>query len=159
MKFGRLTIPFIWVALFFACNTDKKSEQRTEHLEEPNAVAFSCYPDILYRDDTLYVKMAIPHPEQLAVLDPDSLWFDLQPAQSLAQPLIPHEEFRRLSHFQIIPAQTKGIRWVDGKPESLLIFTKTGFYRIYLGDNLETEFENALVFESKIYYIDKVKEK
>ncbi|MBA2340647.1 MAG: hypothetical protein H0V88_09640 [Pyrinomonadaceae bacterium] len=114
-------------------------------------VRFDCSPRKLWRGDTLLLTMSVPHGRDLAVVSPDGKFFWLRSWEpenrEVTAQWFAFENVRRL---RLATNEVAGIT-NDNKG---LIFTKTGWYRIRLSDNLETD-DGTPVYECKVYYVHK----
>ena len=107
-----------------------------------------CSPRNLWRGDTLTLNMSVPHGRDLAILAPDDKFFWLRSWE-------PNDEattanwyaFEKLRQLKIVTTEAKGRVSTDDEP----IFTKTGWYRIRVSYNLETD-DGTPVNECKVYY-------
>lgn len=98
--------------------------------------------------------LTLPRPlAELAITDPDSIWFYLQ-GNDLNKTLYPQGEFVQLKKIEINTGKLKATQWIDGKANYANVFTKAGVYTIYLSDNLETEPDNAITFIRKVRLVD-----
>ena len=111
-------------------------------------VSLRCSPRNLWRGDTLTLDMSVPHGRDLAILGPDNKFFWLRSWE-------PNDKtttaswyaFERLRQLKIGTTEAKGRVSTDDEP----IFTKTGWYRIRVSYNLETD-DGTPVNECKVYY-------
>src|SRR5687767_2398131 len=111
-------------------------------------VSLRCSPTRLWQGDTLTLNMSVPHGRDLAILGPDNKFFWLRSWE-------PNDEattaswyaFEKMKLFKIVTTEAKGRVSTDDEP----IFTKTGWYRIRISYNLETD-DGTPVKECKVYY-------
>ena len=111
-------------------------------------VSLRCTPARLWPGDTLTLTMSVPHGRDLAILGPDNKFFWLRSWE-------PNDEattanwyaFEKMKLFKIVTAEAKGRVSTDDEP----IFTKTGWYRIRVSYNLETD-DGTPVNQCKVYY-------
>jgi len=111
-------------------------------------VSLRCSPRRLWLGDTLTLNMSVPHGRDLAVLAPGDRFFWLRSWE-------PNDEattakwyaFEKLSQLKIVTTEAKGRVSTADEP----IFTRTGWYRIRVSYNLETD-DGTPVNECKVYY-------
>ena len=111
-------------------------------------VNLRCLPSRLWLGDTLTLNMSVPHGRDLAILGPDDKFFWLRTWE-------PNDEtttarwyaFEKVRQLKIVTTEAKGRVSIDDEP----IFTKTGWYRIRVSYNLETD-DGTPVNECKVYY-------
>ena len=114
-------------------------------------VSLRCSPLKLWLGDTLTLYMSVPHGRDLAILGPDNKFFWLRSWE-------PNDEattanwyaFEKLRQLKIVTTEAKGRVSTDDEP----IFTKTGWYRIRVSYNLETD-DGTPVNQCKVYYTHK----
>lgn len=112
--------------------------------------------DTLYLGDTLTIKFKVPHPKDLAILDPDGNFFFLVYAgsQDGLKPLIDYETFGTLDKLDIVPSETKANPWNASIHENRIVFAKAGSYEIRLSENLETD-DGTPIESVRVYYTAK----
>jgi hypothetical protein len=111
-------------------------------------VSLRCSPGKFWLGDTLTLNMSVPHGRDLAILGPDNKFFWLRSWE-------PNDEattarwyaFEKVRQLKIVTTDAKGRVSTDGEP----IFTKTGWYRIRVSYNLETD-DGTPVNQCKVYY-------
>jgi hypothetical protein len=111
-------------------------------------VSLRCSPTRLWLGDTLTLNMSVPHGRDLAILAPGDKFFWLRSWE-------PNDEattaqwyaFEKLRQLKIVTTEAKGR--VSTEDES--IFTKTGWYRIRVSYNLETD-DGTPVNQCRVYY-------
>jgi hypothetical protein len=114
-------------------------------------VSFRCSPRNLWLGGTLTLNMSVPHGRDLAILGPDNTFFWLRSWE-------PNDEattarwyaFEKLQQLKIVTTDAKGRGSTDDEP----IFTKTGWYRIRVSYNLETD-DGTPVNQCRVYYTHK----
>ena len=104
-------------------------------------------------DKEFTISLPSGHPDKLAIVTPDDVWFYIQEDGDINH-LMPKNEFMKADIISIHPSTLKGTSWINGKSTISLVFAKKGKYSIYLSDNLETEIENSLTFIKSIKFID-----
>lgn len=118
-----------------------------------------CAPRKIFRGDSLKLTMAVPHGGDLAIIAPGGDYFLIsfwQPDKTSArQPLFDWEEFKSRKQLAFDTSRLKVQPWVAGRDEKELVFNKTGWYRVRLSENLETD-DGTPVSECRVYY-DKAK--
>ncbi|KGJ91905.1 hypothetical protein [Colwellia psychrerythraea] len=87
--------------------------------------------------------------KNLAIVDPNEQWFIIQNAESNIL-MMPQKDFMQINLLSLPIINTTGFTWLDGVKTEQTIFKKTGKYRIYFADNLETETENTFNFSACI---------
>ncbi|MGZ5481458.1 MAG: hypothetical protein ACXWID_05695 [Pyrinomonadaceae bacterium] len=111
-------------------------------------VSLRCSPGKLWLGDTLTLNMSVPHGRDLAILSPGNKFFWLRSWE-------PNDEattakwyaFEKVRQLKIVTTEAKGRVSTDDE----LIFTKTGWYRIRVSYNLETD-DGTPVNECRVYY-------
>lgn len=111
-------------------------------------VSLRCSPRNLWLGDTLTLNMSVPHGRDLAILGPGNKFFWLRSWE-------PNDEattakwyaFEKIRQLKIVTTEAKGRVSTDDE----LIFTKTGWYRIRVSYNLETD-DGTPVNECRVYY-------
>ena len=111
-------------------------------------VSLRCSPRKLWLGDTLTLNMSVPHGRDFAILGPDNKFFWLRSWE-------PNDEattakwyaFEKVRKLKIVTTEAKGRVSTDDEP----IFAKTGWYRIRVSYNLETD-DGTPVNECKVYY-------
>ncbi len=120
-----------------------------------NDSALTCSPDTLYQGDTLRLYMATPHGGQLAIIDPDGIYFFVVYEQPMpGKPsLMPTDEFATRDSLLIATAETKAAPWVSGRDQNELIFTKPGRYTALLAHKLETDAPQPPLYRCVVTYV------
>jgi len=111
-------------------------------------VSLRCSPSRLWLGDTLTLNMSVPHGRDLAILAPGDKFFWLRSWE-------PNDEattakwyaFEKLRQLKIVTTEAKGRVSTDDE----LIFTKTGWYRVRISYNLETD-DGTPVNQCRVYY-------
>jgi type IV secretory pathway ATPase VirB11/archaellum biosynthesis ATPase len=111
-------------------------------------VSLRCSPRNLWLGDILTLNMSVPHGRDFAILGPDNRFFWLRSWE-------PNDEattarwyaFEKVRQLKIVTAEAKGRVSTDDEP----IFTKTGWYRIRVSYNLETD-DGTPVNQCRVYY-------
>ena len=117
--------------------------------EQRRRVRFDCAPRRLRHGDTLTLVMSVPHGRDLAVFSPDDRifwikrWEPDDPATTAEW--VAFENVRRLR----LRTDTRKGNLRAGEDE--LIFSKRGWYRVALSDNLETD-NGTPVHVCRVYY-------
>ena len=143
-----------------------QEEQRLFSILEPGSrnvnlnEKITCSPRKLYRGDTLVITMSIPHGGDLAIMGPDrsfSFIVYYQPDKnSKQQPLIRREKFETMAQLKLATDQIREMMWAEDEKPNRLIFTKTGWYEVWLSANLETD-DGTPVAKCRVYYVNKRK--
>lgn len=117
----------------------------------------SCAPRKIFRGDSLKLKMSVPHGGDLAIVAPGGDYFLIsfwQPDKTAArQPLFDWEEFKSKRQLVFDTSRLKVQPWMAGRDENEPVFTKTGWYRVRLSENLETD-DGTPVSECRVYYVN-----
>ena len=114
-------------------------------------VSLRCSPNRLWLGDTLSLNMSVPHGRDFAILAPGDKFFWLRSWE-------PNDEattakwyaFEKLAQLKLATTEAKGRVSTDDEP----IFTKTGWYRIRVSYNLETD-DGTPVNQCRVYYTHK----
>ncbi|HEX3074003.1 MAG TPA: hypothetical protein VHP30_10355 [Ignavibacteriales bacterium] len=119
-----------------------------------SATKIMCTPDTLYVGDTLFVKMSLPHGDEMYIQGPDEVQyfisFDGEAGNNLYA-LYKPEKFKYMTQIKIITNKTKAAPWIYSKTDNEIIFNRTGKYLIRVGDELESEM--ASYKDCEVYYI------
>jgi hypothetical protein len=111
-------------------------------------VNLRCSPGRLWLGDTLTLYMSVPHGRDLAILGPDDKFFWLRSWEPNDKAITARwYAFEKVRQLKIITAEAKGRVSSDDEP----IFTKTGWYRVRVSYNLETD-DGTPVNECKVHY-------
>ena len=111
------------------------------------AVALECRQD---SSGGIDVAMNVPHPDQMALVLPNSEWLYIQGPLAKEPPFSAHG-FPALSSWKITSG-TRATAWRDGRPSQVFALSVPGAYELVVSDNLETEQDNALSFVCKFTY-------
>ena len=134
------------LAGFNALGQDTKPQPSARDIARK--VSLRCSPRNLWLGDTLTLNMSVPHGRDLAILGPDNKFFWLRSWE-------PNDEaatadwyaFEKLRQLKIVTTEAKGRVSTDDEP----IFTRTGWYRIRVSYNLETD-DGTPVSQCRVYY-------
>ena len=111
-------------------------------------VSLRCSPGRLWLGDTLTLNMSVPHGRDLAILAPGNKFFWLRSWEPNDQVTTAKwYAFEKLRQLKIVTTEAKGRVSTDDES----IFTKTGWYRIRVSYNLETD-DGTPVNECRVYY-------
>ena len=157
----------LFLIIFFAVvNSSAKDEQPLFLTLEPGSrninltERVTCSPRKLYRGDTLVITMPVPHGGDLAIVGPNKRYSFIvyyQPDKnSKQQPLISREKFETMAQLKIATNQIREMMWASDEKPNRLIFTRTGWYEVWLGANLETD-DGTPVAKCRVYYVNKRK--
>lgn len=117
----------------------------------------SCAPRKVFRGDSLRLTMSVPHGGDLAVIAPGGDYFFLsfwQPDKTDAQqPIFDWEAFKSRRQLALDTARLKTKPYIAGRDEPELVFTRTGWYRVRLSENLATD-DGTPVSECRVYYVN-----
>lgn len=107
------------------------------------AGGLECIPSALTEGDTLILKMPLPHGRELAAISPSGEYFMIVyhriDLRSPLRPVMPSDEFTRLSEFRIDSKDFKAHPWREGANVYQKLFTISGKYQFLISDNLETD--------------------
>ena len=116
----------------------------------------SCQPTTLKRDGVLVLKFAIPHPAELAIRDPNGIWFFLvyggEPAPPAMRPLVDKKVFHSMKELRLPVESAMGSPWAAGHDKNERIFTKAGRYQVVLSDALESDAPGRTTFRCNVRY-------
>lgn len=111
-------------------------------------VSLRCSPTRLWLGDTLTLNMSVPHGRDLAILGSDNKFFWLRSWEPNDKAITASwYAFEKIRQLKIVTTEAKGRVTTDDEP----IFTKTGWYKIRISYNLETD-DGTPVNECKVYY-------
>ncbi|HLL73372.1 MAG TPA: hypothetical protein VK363_18175 [Pyrinomonadaceae bacterium] len=103
------------------------------------------------------LNMSVPHGGDLAVIAPGGDYFFLsfwQPDKTDArQSLFDWEAFKSRRQLTLDTARLKTKPYIAGRDEPELVFNRTGWYRVRLSENLETD-DGTPVSECRVYYVN-----
>lgn len=159
MKLSRI---FFLLLVSFILADRGSNAQQTKPVRPPERGGMrksrlSCAPQKLFRGDSLRLTMSVPHGGDLAVVAPGGDYFFLsfwQPDKTDArQPLFDWEAFKSRRQLTLDTARLKTKPYIAGRDEPELVFTKTGWYRVRLSENLETD-DGTPVSECRVYYVN-----
>jgi len=117
--------------------------------EKSTTEIFVVSPKELTQKDLIKINLPIIRPKNLAIVDPKGQWFIIQNADSNIL-MMPQKDFMQINLLSLPINNTTGFTWIDGEKTEQIIFKKTGRYRVYFADNLETEAENTFTFSAYI---------
>ena len=115
----------------------------------------TCSPRRLYRGETLVLNMTVPHGGDLAIVGPKKSFSFLvfEPSEnSRQQPLINREKFETMAQLRLATDKVREMMWAADERPNRLIFTRTGWYEVWLSANLETD-DGTPVAKCRVYYI------
>ena len=111
-------------------------------------VSLRCSPARLWLGDTLTLNMSVPHGRDLAILGPGNRFFWLRSWEPSDEATTAQwYAFEKLRQLKIVTTEAKSRVSTDDEP----IFTKTGWYRIRVSYNLETD-DGTPVNQCRVYY-------
>jgi hypothetical protein len=103
---------------------------------------------VVYKGESIHLQFTTPHAGYLGIIDPDGKFFYVVFPASCAtgklQPLVDSESFCGLSSLSLPTGTLKADPYTYGVYENQPVFTKSGTYRIILGDNLSVDREDGL---------------
>lgn len=159
MKLSRIFF-FLLVSFIFAgteINAQTTKPVRPSERGGMRKARLSCAPRKLFRGDSLRLTMSAPHGGDLAVVAPGGDYFLLsfwQPDKTDAwQPIFDWEAFKRMRQLTLDTARLKTKPYIAGRDEPESVFTKTGWYRVRLSENLATD-DGTPVSECRVYYVN-----
>lgn len=98
-----------------------------------------CRPARLSAGDTLTLRMPVPHPPQLALVDPDGHWIYLVHPFPFAPTLAEPGAFAADSVLRIVAGETRARIMVDGRDEPEPVLDRPGAHRVLLVSKLATD--------------------
>ena len=125
------------------------SKPQRSRAEQRRRVRLNCAPRRLRHGDTLTLTMSVPHGRDLAIFSPDNRIFWIKrwepDDRKITTEWYAFENVRRLR----LPTHTATGYLRRGEDE--LIFTRRGWYRVALSDNMETD-DGTPVYDCRVYY-------
>lgn len=107
-----------------------------------------CDKNVIGRGETFTLHFERPHGKFLGIIDTDGHFFYLvfpeQDAVEKLQPLVTSETFVGMESLMIDPTTLKADPYTYGVFENQPVFTKSGIYRIILGDQLHSDDASSL---------------
>ena len=135
----RTAAAFLMFIFGFAANAQCQDAGSAKFVTDSRFL--KCTPSTLKGDQPLVLTLGPVHGQDLAIRRmTGNIWFDLimaspPPPMKLLMSRQAFSEARQL----IIPADTIGYHWINGKGVGERIFAKPGRYIVYTSDNLESE--------------------
>lgn len=159
MKLGRALIPTLAFSLLLAGGASPQITKPVESHHQAGAkVTFKCSPARLYQGDTLTLDMSVPHGGDLAIVSPDRTFFFIsfwQPDEAaLPQSLFDWEGFRSTRRIKLDTTRLKVKPWARGSDAVETVFKRTGWYKVLLSENLETD-DGTPVSECRVHYTNR----
>ena len=118
------------------------------------------YSDTLYEGEVLDLHFNTPHAAYLGVVNPSGNFFYViyprETASGNLQPLMDGMAFTGCGRLRVNTQALKADPYVYGVYENKPVFTKSGRYRILMGDNLHID-DPALLHKIEVVYIHKPK--
>src|SRR5919201_202877 len=104
----------------------------------------TCEPRKVGRNDTLVLRFAVPHPQELAIRAPDRMFYFLvyEPSASDPpgwKPIVDKTSFKAMTELRLQVATAQGTPWAVSKKGNEVIFSKPGNYEVILTDVLESD--------------------
>jgi hypothetical protein len=128
-----------------------ETEPRNVQLDD----RITCSPKRLYRGETLVLNMTVPHGGDLAIVGPKKQFSFIvfEPSEnSRQQPLISREKFESMAQLRLATDKVREMMWAADETPNRLIFTRTGWYEVWLSANLETD-DGTPVAKCRVYYM------
>ncbi len=119
---------------------------------------FICTPRVLGRRDTLTLRMKIPHGDYLIATQPDGTQFYIvyptlgMPTRKFS--LVPSERFKKMPRLQL-PIDFRAKPNIYGRDTTERYFLRSGEYTLFLGRNLEGDFNPQSVACHVTFMADK----
>lgn len=115
----------------------KAAEPAQVQLPPPS---LTCSPSNFGPNDTLSLRMSVPHGDYLIATQPgDSLFYIIYPQRNVPSrkySLIPPEEFKQMETLRL-PSDVKAVPWYFGRDTTLApLFPRSGKYVLTVGENL-----------------------
>lgn len=110
--------------------------------------------DTIFKDESLIIKFKTPHNKDFAINSPTGeFFFVVYSGSDKNMPsLYDWDEFANIDYIELNTESTKANPWNAKYSENQLIFKETGWYKIRLSDNLETE--DPYVETDSVYFVD-----
>ena len=151
----RLVIAMMTIDLLFFGTAETFAQHikpQRSAARQARRVEFGCSPRKLRRGGTLVLTMSAPHGRDLAIISPDDRFswlrsWEPQDGEATAR----WYAFEKVRRLELSAAEVTG---KASHHNNELIFTKTGWYRVRLSDNLETD-DGTPFYECKVYYVHK----
>lgn len=116
-----------------------------EFAEAPRDSNLTCAPAVVSQRDTLVMTMTLPHGATFHIATPDGTPFivvfhgegdrDRAQRKSLVSP----DSFARLTRLDLPVGALKAGAWVFGRDTNERVFVQPGFYRLRVGNDMETD--------------------
>jgi hypothetical protein len=151
--FMQLLLPALaLIALTFVVEVDV-SAQSTKPQPSPtdwiHTVSLKCSPRKLWLGDTLTLNMSVPHGRDLAVVSPDGKFFLLRSWEpNNPEAIVQWYDFEKVKQLKLGTSNATGSVGTGDE----IIFSKTGWYKILISYNLETD-DGTPFNECKVYYV------
>ena len=138
MSFRTTAVFLLFITVFGASATGQDAGSA---VFVENSRVLKCTPKTLTGDRPLILTLGPTHGQDLEIRRVSGdIWFDLVMASPPPpmKPLMSRKAFSEARQL-IIPIDTVGYHWIDGKGIEERIFSKPGRYIVYTSDNLESE--------------------
>jgi hypothetical protein len=152
---------FFFIMLLAGVKSSAKVESYPRSIFEANHGGvqlderITCSPRRLYRGETLVLNMPVPHGGDLAIVGPKKSFSFIifEPSEnSKQQPLISRENFETMAQLKLPTDTVREMMWSADEKPNRLIFTRTGWYEVWLSANLETD-DGTPIAKCRVYYI------
>ena len=113
----------------------------SSRLTAPTPVAsLACHPASAGPDDTLTLRMPVPHGPYLTVTTPDETpFFVVFPSDSARRSVMPSDSFAKLAVVRLSLRELRAAPWVYGRDTNEVVFSRTGSYTVVVGHDVETD--------------------
>jgi hypothetical protein len=111
----------------------------------PRFTNLTCAPSVLRRGDVLSMRMTRPHGSSFMAIGPDRTPYIVvfhgegERDRGQRKSLVPPDSFAGVTELNIDPTSFTAGVWVFGRDTNELLFQRPGFYRLVVGNDLETD--------------------
>ena len=103
----------------------------------------------LTKNDVITINLPKLRPKNLAIVDSNGQFFIIQSSEAGVL-MMSEAEFSLIKVLELPIKSTKGTIWENGQKITKTVFKKSGKYKIYFADNLETEPDNTFNFSAHV---------
>ena len=119
------------------------SDARPESSRQADAtpvLSLTCHPSSLGANDTLTLRMPVPHGPYLTVTSPDATpFFVVFPSDSARRSLVTADSFAKMAVVRLPVRELRAAPWVYGRDTNEMVFSRTGPYTVVVGHDVETD--------------------
>jgi len=115
---------------------------------------FSVQPKNLKMGDVLKITLPNVHPKCLAIETPGGRWLILSDPESRTDALKNPIDLTKTNEIELPVNEQEGVYYdpKTGERKIARVFAKSGKYRLWFVDNLETEIENTYFLNEDVYF-------